>query len=641
MTEETVPAERRQPLGFVRRAAQFAPHSFNDANRSIDLVFTAGGDVDRRDWWTNERWVESLEVSADAVDLSRLNAGAPLLNTHGAYDLEQVIGVVERAWIEGGKGLATVRFSERADVAPIVADVRAGILRNISVGYQVSEWREEDRGGVKRRTATRWQPMEISFVPIPADAAAQVRSAPGSEPALPQATPAAPQESRMTEQVTTAPAQPDADAIRAEATKAERARVAEIREAAKLAGLDQAWIDAQVAADATGDAARRAALAELGRKQAPATGAAVVQVISDEGDVRMRGVEAAMTVRLSGGKAKWEGDALQFRGATYIDMARACIEVRGTKTSGWSRDEIAQIALGLPVMGRNMQTTSDFVALLANVQSKRLISSYEAFDRSFLAWCHRRTLPDFKAASTVELGGAPTLLALAEGGQINLGVMQDSGETVQLVRYARNVALSYPAIVNDDLGGFDRLPMAFAVSAANLENALVYGILSTNANMSDSNALFSTAHGNTSAQAATVDGISAVRALMRRQTDASGQQILISPSIIIAPVELEATLLALFSPDVTPSGLTTTSVNPWRGTFDVIATPFLTDTNDYYVTVQAGTGYEAVEAVYQEGAEAPQLTSYVQPRVDGVEFSLRHSFGAKAVTWRTIARATA
>lgn len=442
----------------------------------------------------------------------------------------------------------------------------------------------------------------------------------------------------MTEQVTTAPAQPDAESIRIEATNAERARVAEIREAARLAGLDHSWADRQVEAGVTGDQARRAALGELGRAQAATSAAAVVQVISDEGDVRMRGIEAALEARIAG--RRWEGDALQFRGATYVDLARATLELRGVKTSTWSRAEIAQAALGLPVMGR-MQTTSDFVSLLSNVQSKRLIAAYDTFDRSFLAWCYRRTLPDFKAASSVELGGAPVLQALAEGGQINLGVIQDSGETVQLVRYARNVALSYPAIVNDDLGGFDRIPMAFASSAANLENALVYGILSTNANMSDGNALFSVAHNNTSAQAATVDGISAVRALMRRQTDPSGQQILISPSVIIVPVELEATMLALFSPDVTPGTVATTSVNPWRGGFDIVATPFLSDNNDYYVAVAAGTGYEAVEAVYQEGNEAPQLTSYVQPRVDGVEFSLRHSFGAKAVTWRTIARATA
>ena len=172
---------RRDPAHHVRRAAAFVPATFDKAQRTIDVVFTAGSDVDRRDWWTGERWVESLEITPEAMDLTRLNAGAPVLNAHGAYDLGDVIGVVERAWIEKGKGMASLRLSARDDVAPIAADIEAGVLRNISVGYVVSEWRETDEKGVKRRTATRWQPMEISFVPIPADPGALIVRTDGSD----------------------------------------------------------------------------------------------------------------------------------------------------------------------------------------------------------------------------------------------------------------------------------------------------------------------------------------------------------------------------------------------------------------------------------------------------------------------------
>jgi hypothetical protein len=114
------------------------------------------------------------------VDLARLNGGAPLLNTHGQYDLRDVIGVVERAWIVNGEGRAQVRFSARDEVHPILNDVRDGILRNVSVGYQVAseDW-QESRGpdDVLVRAAKKWTPFEISLVPIPADASAQVRAA--------------------------------------------------------------------------------------------------------------------------------------------------------------------------------------------------------------------------------------------------------------------------------------------------------------------------------------------------------------------------------------------------------------------------------------------------------------------------------
>jgi len=647
MDETTAAPERRDAAiarGLhARRAAAFRPDSFDSATRSVEVVFTTGAEVTRTDWWTGERWVEALEVSAEAMDLSRLNAGAPVLNTHGAGDLGDVIGVVERAWIDNGRGIARIRFSDREEIAGFVADVAAGVIRNVSVGYAVHQWREEEIGGRRRKTATRWEPMEISFVPVPADAQAQVRAMPAHRSAHP-ANPASEKENDMTDQVTAAPAQPDADRIRAEAQAAERARIAEIGDIARLAGLEGAERDAFVsrhtADGTTPDAARRAALelvaARRGTPSAPAH--ASIHVIRDEGDTRMRAVEGALMARLS--NKPYEGPAVDYRSASLIDLARATIEVRGVSTRGWSRSEIARAALGLPTATRGMQTSSDFSALLSNVQSKRMLAQYDKLERTFLAWCARRALPDFKPTQIVELGGAPELKELAEGGSIEIGVIQDSGETYRLVRYARNLPLSYVAIVNDDLGGFDRLPLNFATTAAVLENRETYGILKTNANMSDGVPLFHASHDNTSAHGMTVDGVSALRTLLARKTDLSGQPMMVQPSVIIVPCELQGTAEALFSPAVVPAAASTNNVNPWRGTFTIVSTQFLTDPNDWFMTVAAGTGYEAVEVGYEAGNEAPQLTSFVDPNRDGITYSLRHSFGCKAATWRTIARAT-
>ena len=90
---------------------------------------------------------------------ARLNGGAPLLNTHGAWDLRDVIGVVERAWIaregEALVGRATVRFSDRADVEPIWRDVAAGIVRNVSVGYAVRSYEITETDGAAAGLARR------------------------------------------------------------------------------------------------------------------------------------------------------------------------------------------------------------------------------------------------------------------------------------------------------------------------------------------------------------------------------------------------------------------------------------------------------------------------------------------------------
>lgn len=147
--------------------------------RTFELVFSAGAQVRRYDWWDDREWIEELEISEAAIDLSRLNAGAPVLDSHQRWSLSNVIGVVERAWIEGKEAVAKVRLSAREDVAPIVKDVADKIIRNVSTGYTVSEFKDvgrDEASGLRVMRAMRWQPQEISFVPIGADAQAQARA---------------------------------------------------------------------------------------------------------------------------------------------------------------------------------------------------------------------------------------------------------------------------------------------------------------------------------------------------------------------------------------------------------------------------------------------------------------------------------
>ena len=79
---------------------------------------------------------EVLSHDKDAADLSRLNDGAPLLFNH---DMDRPIGVVERAYLDDDKkkGVSRVRFSRNSFAQEILADVKDGIMRNISFGYRI------------------------------------------------------------------------------------------------------------------------------------------------------------------------------------------------------------------------------------------------------------------------------------------------------------------------------------------------------------------------------------------------------------------------------------------------------------------------------------------------------------------------
>ena len=171
---------RKFNKGFLQARAE--PSSFDEKRNTIDVVFATGAPVVRFDWRREEFYNEVLDMSKSSIRLDRLNSGAPVLNTHDQYRLESVIGVVEDATVSDGKGFATLRLSDNESNKDVVSNIKAGILRNISVGYKIHKAEERALDGVtegevrKEIRAIDWEPLEVSFVPIPADSNAQVRS---------------------------------------------------------------------------------------------------------------------------------------------------------------------------------------------------------------------------------------------------------------------------------------------------------------------------------------------------------------------------------------------------------------------------------------------------------------------------------
>lgn len=161
------------------RGAEMRAASFNSDDNTIECVFTTGATVRRRSW-TDGLYDEELIVTAQSVRLDRLNAGAPFLNTHNDWDLSDVLGSVVpgSARIEKGLGLARVKLSSAPGDADNVQKIKDGIVRTVSVGYVIHrvEKTEGDDGSVPKWRVVDWEPMEISGVPIPADAGSIIRS---------------------------------------------------------------------------------------------------------------------------------------------------------------------------------------------------------------------------------------------------------------------------------------------------------------------------------------------------------------------------------------------------------------------------------------------------------------------------------
>jgi hypothetical protein len=153
------------------------PKSFDASKRTFEVQFYSGATVPRVDLWTGEQYDLKFSMAPESVDLSRFKAGAPFLLDHESL-IANAIGVVEDAWLDGSKGYARVRLSQRDDVAAIAADIEAGITRNVSMGAASLEERITVNPKTKRKhvLVTKWMPMELSLVAIPADSRAQILS---------------------------------------------------------------------------------------------------------------------------------------------------------------------------------------------------------------------------------------------------------------------------------------------------------------------------------------------------------------------------------------------------------------------------------------------------------------------------------
>ncbi len=184
-------------------------------DRTIEFPFASEEPVERY------FGMEVLEMSEKAMDLSRLNDGAPLLYQH---DADRIVGVVQRAYLKNKRGYAQVKLANNELGREMQDLIKDGIIRNVSFGYKINDMEEDKSTTPMTYRATSFQPFELSLVTVPADQSVGIgRSFDSVETvstasAVPTTTPI----SIMEEQT------PDLELLRAEASEAKAKEAAEM-----------------------------------------------------------------------------------------------------------------------------------------------------------------------------------------------------------------------------------------------------------------------------------------------------------------------------------------------------------------------------------------------------------------------------
>ncbi|MCX7644080.1 MAG: hypothetical protein N2Z62_02140 [Rhodobacteraceae bacterium] len=671
------PAAASDPLPaagqlIVAQRAITAPATVDRAARTVEVVWSTGARA--------KNFVpalglitEELEMSPNAVRMEALRSGhAPVLDTRRRAGARDVLGRVTAARLERGRGYATLQFSTAADVEPVWQRIADGTLRAVSVGYRVHRYepRPDAATGETVHRAVDWEPFEISVVPVPVDRDAAVRgeaaqgapaialepALPDEDPPMPETTPeipaapapSAPPTPPQETAVTSTPrppapepnrAAPDLDAVRAEASRAERERIAGIDAAVEAArALLPAERITPIRAEAiaqgwTGDQARRAlfdALVAQGLRPSiparPETGPSH----DDPAQVLDAMAEALAARAMPGYQPQGSGRHAEFLGWRPSDMLRELLARRGERNPPRNPTLLAE---------RAFHTSSDFPALLSAAANKMLLAAYVPAQPTYRQIFLRRDFRDFKPHRHLRIGDFPTLLPLAENGEIQVGTMSESQEIVLLQTFARRIRVTRPMLVNDALGAFTDSAAAIGRRVAEFENATAYNLLNSSngdgPTLATGNApVFATgaARANKAGTGTPLDTatIGAGRAAIMKQRTLDG-----------LPISMGQTMRLLVGPNLELAARQATVVvqaseigkaNVFAGFVQPVVEPLI-PANRWYLFSDPVAAPVYVYG-YLNGAEGPQVTTGPVQGADGVEVSVIFDFGVGAIDWR-------
>jgi phage major head subunit gpT-like protein/phage head maturation protease len=628
---------------MVMRAAPLAPTTVNEETCTVSAVIATETPVLCRGK-DGRKWYEVLPMAALQTPLPD---AAPLLDSHQQKTLSDQIGIITNLRVEGRQLVGDLTISARCPA--VWADVKAGVLRAVSVGASVEAWTQSSAAdGTPILTAAKWRLVEASLVTFPADAAATTRS---SSP-MPDTVTAPPEAAESKTEFKACPTcetpsgckklggcvvdangggEAETATTDTETTTRAMSRQ-QVRALQRSLGLGDGWASDLITRGATEQEVRAAAFAALATGvQGVRPDQPRIQVLrsADDPYTRATWMGEALYVR-SAGTGNLSEPARQYAYASPADMARELLTLRGVSTVGMAPAAI---------ITRSLNSTSDFPIILGEVIGRTLRTAYAAAPSGIRAAARVTSARDFRTKTSVQLSEAPILKRLSESGEITAGSMAEASETYKVETFARKVGITRQALVNDDLGAFSDLARRFGQAAAETEAVELVALLVKNAGagplLSDGAPLFHASRHNIADPAAAISdaSLSAARAAMRTRKGLSGQIISAPPRYLVVPAALETTaekwLTAI-------QATAASDVNPFGGKLELLVEPRLdaVSATRWYLCADPAV-IDGLEIAYLTGSNGPLVEPVKDADTDGVTLKVLHDFGVGFVEWRS------
>lgn len=419
-------------------------------------------------------WREVLSHASGAIDYG---AATALLVNH---DPNRIAGALRGCTPDGKKMDVEADLDDSAQMETGIKVSRAveiGALRGASVGYAYD--RKDCAYDENTRTVTvrRWRLLELSLTPIPADAAAGIRSMPFDFTAPPAPEPN--KERTMSDPI--APAAPTAPA--ASPTNpdimAEQRQVAELARSLKLDA-------AEYVGKPLGDA-QKAMLSDLAKRAAEQHSAPAhnVQITVEDADKQADAIAKAYEARVYG---KGADNGNPYAGMSLRRMAARFARKNGVRTDDWSEKDEAHFALGEISQIRGMREAANVITssfpnfVFLNAITKIVAKGFETAPRGLTGQSgatiyDTQMVPDFKSF-TVGGMGMGNLVETAENTAFPELVKTEGAYSSTAKMWGGTLSLSLQALISDDTAQFDRaLRQAGPIAQKTVDRRLVQKFL--------------------------------------------------------------------------------------------------------------------------------------------------------------------
>lgn len=624
----------------------------NETEKSFWVTFATENPVYRRGW--EENFNEILSCIPAHIRASRLEESAvPLLDNHNRWEgVGGQLGIVIDHEFVLNLCRAKILFSTRGEFTGIWSDIKAGVIRSISCGYNVYKYIREvvSENTIPNYRAVDWEPLEISLAPVPADYKSRVRSSaayvpheiiiedflhvqntrsnmtPGEQPVIENVTApvvvAEPEIRSVGPAVVTSTITLDENRIRSEGAAMERTRQSDIRKAVSAAKLGVSFADELVNSGVSVEAARAAIIDKLSEQDptpAVRTGLTSVTVIGDERDNVRMAMSDALLHRAQPGSIKLEDKSSNYKHMDMLTMARHCLIASGdTGALSYSPSEVVKRAIA----------TTDYPNLLNSTVERTIRKTYEAYPATWKHIAKQTTAKDFREKTGIAVDGKVDFEEIAEGGEYkNSFIIMDDSAKIKLKTYGRKISITRQSIINDDLEVFQKLPKLISQGAANFQANKVWSLILNNAKTPDGIALFNSAtHKNLAASGSVISeaSLSAARVAMWRHKTPAGEPMPIAPKYLVVPME-QMTVAEKIMASILANA--TGDVNVFAGKLQIMTDPRITHATEWYL---AGDPMENEGLVYAylQGEEGLFIDKEISFADDCVTTKARLDFDA-------------